>query len=63
MTEPTCAITAKEVEQYIRVYNVRESVLAHLAIFAGMRPGEILGLQRQPVSEDSDILISMGIRA
>ena len=42
---------------------MRESVLAHLAIFAGMRPGEILGLQRQPVSEDSDILISMGIRA
>jgi len=51
-TEPTRVMTAKEVEQYIGVLELRESVIAHLAIFAGMRPGEILGLQRQHVSED-----------
>lgn len=54
-TEPTRAMTAKEVEPYIAALNMRERVLAHLAhlaIFAGMRPGEILGLQRQHVSED-----------
>lgn len=52
VTEPTRAMTEKEVEPYINALNMRERVLAHLAIFAGMRPGEILGLQRQHVSED-----------
>src|ERR1700733_2080296 len=45
----TRAMTGKEVEQYIAVLKTRESVIAHLAIFAGMRPGEILGIQRQHV--------------
>lgn len=51
-TEPTRVMTGKEVEQYIGALALRESVIAHLAIFAGMRPGEILGLQRQHVSKD-----------
>ena len=51
-TEPTRVMTGKEVEQYIGALELRESVIAHLAIFVGMRPGEILGLQRQHVSED-----------
>ena len=51
-TEPTRAMTGKEVEHYIGALELRERVIAHLAIFAGMRPGEILGLQRQHVSED-----------
>ncbi|MFN7542550.1 MAG: tyrosine-type recombinase/integrase [Acidobacteriota bacterium] len=49
--EETHVMTGKEVEQYIAVLDMRERVIAHLAIFAGMRPGEILGLQRKHVSE------------
>ena len=52
VTEPTRAMTAKEVQPYLAALNQRERVAASLAIFAGMRPGEILGLQRQHVSED-----------
>lgn len=51
-TETTRAMTGKEVEQFIGALELRERVIAHLAIFVGMRPGEILGLQRQHVSED-----------
>jgi integrase len=50
--EPTRAMTGKEVEQYIAALEFRERVIVHLAIFTGMRPGGILGLQRQHVSED-----------
>lgn len=50
--EPTRVMTAKEVEQYIGALDMRERVIAHLAIFSGMRPGEILGLQRKHVSSD-----------
>jgi integrase len=50
--EPTRAMTGKEVEQYIAALDFRERVIVHLAIFTGMRPGEILGLQREHVSED-----------
>jgi integrase len=52
VTEPTRAMTTKEVQPYLAALNQRERVAASLAIFAGMRPGEILGLQRQHVSED-----------
>ena len=50
--EPTRSMTAKEVEQYVTALDLRERVIALLAIFAGMRPGEILGLQRCHVSGD-----------
>ena len=56
-TEPTRAMTAEEVEPYIGALNRRECVIASLAIFAGMRPGEILGLQRQHVAEDGTWVI------
>jgi integrase len=56
---PKLAVTAEsrvmnkeEVEQYIAALDQRERVIAHLAIFAGMRPGEILGLQRRHISAD-----------
>ena len=56
---PKAAVTAEsrsmnkeEVEQYISVLNPRERVIAHLALFAGMRPGEILALQRRHISGD-----------
>lgn len=42
----------EEVESVIRALDRRERVIAHLAIFAGMRPGEILALQRKHVSAD-----------
>ena len=45
--EPTRAMIGKEVEVYVSALDQRECVIGHLAIFAGMRPGEILGLQRR----------------
>lgn len=50
--EPTRVLTGKEVERYIAALEMRERTIAHLAIFAGMRPGEILALQRKHVSAD-----------
>jgi integrase len=55
--EPTRAMTGKEVEQYLTALEFRERVIAHLAIFIGMRPGEILGLQREHVSADCRSII------
>src|ERR1700733_4185094 len=48
----TRAMTGEEAEQHINALDLRERVIDHLAIFVGMRPGEILGLQRRHVSED-----------
>jgi integrase len=42
----------EEVEKYINAFETRERVIAHLAIFSGMRPGEILALQRRHISDD-----------
>jgi hypothetical protein len=39
----TRAMNRKEAEQHISVLDLRERVIDHLAIFVGMRPGEILG--------------------
>jgi len=55
-TGATRAMTGKEVEQYIGALDMRERVIAHLAIFAGLRPGEILGLQRRHVSGDGKVI-------
>lgn len=49
---PSPSMTKEEVEHYITVFEQRESVIAHLALFAGMRPGEILALQRRHISGD-----------
>ena len=46
------SMTIQEVGQHIAVLDQRERVIDHLAIFVGMRPGEILGLQRRHVSKD-----------
>jgi integrase len=46
------AMNKEEVEQYISTLEQRECVIAHLAIFVGMRPGEILALQRRHVNGD-----------
>jgi integrase len=52
VTSPKRVMTKEEVEQYINALEQRECVIAHLALFAGMRPGEILALQRRHVSGD-----------
>ena len=51
-TSENRAMNKEEVEHYINALEQRERVIAHLAIFAGMRPGEILALQRRHVSGD-----------
>jgi len=45
-------MSKEEAEQYITVLDTREGIIAHLAIFCGMRPGEILALQRRHISTD-----------
>jgi integrase len=49
---PSLTLSKEEMERYINVLDTRERVIALLAIFAGMRPGEILALQRRHVSGD-----------
>ena len=45
-------MSSEEVEKHIAALDMRERVIDHRAIFVGMRPGEILGLQRRHVSDD-----------
>jgi integrase len=42
----------KEAEQHINALPLRERVIDHLALFVGMRPGEILALQRRHIAGD-----------
>lgn len=35
----------EEVQQYLAVFDLRERLISRLAIFEGMRPGEILALR------------------
>jgi integrase len=52
LTAESRSMSKEEVEQYITALEPRERVIAHLAIFSGMRPGEILALQRRHISGD-----------
>ena len=45
-------MTADEAEVVVGAVEFREKVIVHLAIFAGLRPGEILALQRRHVAQD-----------
>lgn len=47
----------KEAQIHINALPLRERVIDHLALFAGMRPGEILALQRKHVAEDCSELV------
>ena len=38
-------LTAEQVQQILKVLGLREQLFVRLAIFSGMRPGEIIGLQ------------------
>jgi integrase len=56
VTAETRSMNKQEVEHYIEALEQRERVIAHLAIFSGMRPGEILALQRRHISGDCKML-------
>lgn len=45
-------MSKEEVERYVKVLHPRERVIALLALFVGLRPDEILALQRRHVSSD-----------
>jgi integrase len=45
-------MTGKEAQQHINALDLRERVIDYLALFIGMRPGEILALQHKHISED-----------
>ena len=52
MSAESRVMNKEEVEHYINAFEPRERVIAHLRYFAGMRPGEILALQRRHISGD-----------
>jgi integrase len=45
-------LSAEEVHRMLAALDRREQLIVHLALFSGMRPGEILALQWQHVAED-----------
>ena len=48
---PVRPLTEEEVNQYLEVFDLREQLISRLAIFEGMRPGEILALRWKVVRE------------
>jgi len=46
-------LTAEEVNEYLEVFDLREKLIARLAIFEGMRPGEITALQWKSLSGET----------
>lgn len=50
-------MNGKEAKQHIEALDLREKVIDHLALFIGMRPGEILALQRRHIAEDCAELV------
>jgi integrase len=49
-------MSREQVEQALSAVDEREKLILQLAIFAGMRPGELLALQRQDVSDDGSVV-------
>ena len=45
-------LTEEEVNKYLEVFDLREKLIARLAIFEGMRPGEILALRWKSVADE-----------
>jgi integrase len=45
-------LTEEEVNQYLEAFGLREKLIARLAIFEGMRPGEILALRWTSVRDE-----------
>src|SRR3974377_2015021 len=46
-------LTEEEVNTYLEAFGLREKLIARLAIFEGMRPGEILALRWKSVDGES----------
>ena len=46
-------LTEEEVNEYLGVFDLREKLTARLAIFEGMRPGEIVALQWKSLTGDA----------
>jgi len=49
-------MSAREVEQAVEGVAFREKVILQLAIFAGVRPGELLAIQRRQVINDASVI-------
>jgi hypothetical protein len=49
-------LTAEEVNQYLGVLDLRERLMARLAIFEGLRPGEILALRWGGLESDAFLI-------
>jgi integrase len=45
-------MTADEVEKAVGAVELREKVILHLAVFSGLRPGEMLAIRRRNVAPD-----------
>ena len=50
------AMSAEQVEAALGAVEDREKVILRLAVFAGMRPGELLAIQREHVSADASVI-------
>lgn len=46
-------LTEEEVNTYLEIFDLREALIARLAIFEGMRPGEILALRWKSVAGET----------
>ena len=46
-------LTEEEVRKYLEVFDLREKLISRLAIFEGMRPGEIFALRWKAISDDA----------
>ena len=49
-------MSAEQVEQAIQSVDFREKVILQLAVFAGVRPGELLAIQRQHVKSEASVI-------
>ncbi len=50
-------MTAEQVSNALQVLDVRERAFVRLAVYAGMRPGEIIALKWSDVNEDGTVLV------
>jgi integrase len=46
-------LTEEEVTKYLEVFDLREKLISRLAIFEGLRPGEILALRWKALADDT----------
>jgi len=53
VTVPMRPLTEEEVTKYIGVFDLREKLISRLAIFEGLRPGEILALRWKALANDA----------